>query len=337
MIISWLNKCLYRSLAALSLIFSSMTYSADTVGIPSPAASLPVNMAVPEPSSAKSPELKAETVNPGSDCTPVQVPATEMTRAEVYQGMPFQPGEEVRYVLKYGAVRVHVGYGLMRVQPPTKYSTVMPVKGGLVTQENRWHRVFAAEAYTGDWYKLIFAGHDKVQAFSRPWDFAVTKFYISQNEEKPFVRRFHAEKWLDFDHVKCNVHERLMDHKKEQETSSDHALHSGAIDAMGAIYKLRTLPWELNKTERVLVYTSEKNWYLEATPVALETLQTAVGALKAYKLALKTYLGRELQQKGKLFMWIAADHPNHPMIRLEGEVNFGSIYLEIDRFTAGTP
>ncbi len=268
-------------------------------------------------------------------CPPDAVSAPDMSRADTYKDMPFQPGEESRYILKYGLLKVHVGYGFMRVQAPTKYNMAIARKDGSIVQEGRWHRVFSAEAYTGDWYKMIFAGHDTMQAFSHPWDFGVTKFYISQNEEKPFVRRFHAEKWLDFDHVSCLVHERTVDHKKKKESIGDHFLQPAAVDALGAIFKLRTYTWELNKTERILVYTSEKNWWLEATPIAVETLTTKVGTFRAFKLAVKTYLGKELQQRGKLFLWVAADHPNHLMLKVEGEVTFGSIYLELDRYTPG--
>lgn len=271
----------------------------------------------------------------GEVCPENPEPAPNLPRSDTYKGMPFQPGEEARYILKYGLVKVHVGYGFLRVQPPTKHTMPVARKNGVVVEEPRWHRVFSAEAYTGDWYKMIFAGHDKMQAFSRPWDFGVTKFYISQNEEKPFVRRYHAEKWLDFDHVNCKVNERTVDHKKKREKNDVHYLQPSADDALGALYKLRTVAWQLNKTERVLVYTSEKNWWLEATPIAVENVQTAIGKHKAYKLAVKTYLGKELQQRGKLFVWIAADHPNHPMLRVEGEVTFGSIYLELDRYTPG--
>lgn len=290
------------------------------------------------PSVAPSPAKAAEpaVATDGDEVCPSNPePAPNLPRADTYKGMPFQPGEEARYILKYGLVKVHVGYGFLRVMPPTKHTMPVAKKNGAVVEEPRWHRVFSAEAYTGDWYKMIFAGHDKMQAFSRPWDFGVTKFYISQNEEKPFVRRYHAEKWLDFDHVSCKVQERTVDHKKKREKVEEHFLQPSADDALGAVYKLRTFNWELNKTERVLVYTSEKNWWLEATPIAVETLETKVGKHRAFKLAVKTYLGKELQQRGKLFVWIASDHPNHPMLRVEGEVTFGSIYLELDRYTPG--
>jgi hypothetical protein len=271
------------------------------------------------------------------ECKPVQGVTPDMPRAETYKGLPYQPGEEVRYILKYGALKVHVGYGYLRVQAPIKQPIKTLGTDGKVLDESRWHRVYAAEAFTGDWYKYIFAGRDSLQSFSRPWDSSVTKFYINQNEEKPFVRKFHAEKWLDFDHSNCLVKQKFVDHKKNKEKLTESYMDPAALDAMSAAYKLRTFDYKVNKTERILVYTSEQNWWLEATPTAVEDVTTAIGKNKAFKLTVKTFLGKELQQKGNLFIWVAADHPQHPILKIQGEVTFGSIYMEIDRFTAGVP
>lgn len=270
-------------------------------------------------------------------CEPDRTPAPDVARADTYQGVPFQPGEEARYILKYGFARVHVGYGFLRVEAPIKQAINVFNKDGQINEESRWHRVLSADAYTGDWYKLIFAGKDKLRAISRPWDGSISNFYISQNEEKPFVRRYNAEKWLTYDHAHCKVAERSLDHKKNKEKTEEHYLDPNSIDAMGAAFKLRTFNYQLNKTERFMVYTSGKNWWLEATPIAEETITTAIGKHKAHKLSVKSYLGKDLQQKGKLFVWIASDHPQRPMLKIEGEVTFGSIYLEIDQFKAGTP
>lgn len=276
----------------------------------------------------KAPEEKPE-------CKPEMGPAPEIPRSETYKGLPYQPGEDVRYILKYGTLKVHVGYGYLRVQAPVKqeFQSIMP--DGKTAVESRWHRVYVGEAYTGDWYKYIFAAHDTLQSFSRPWDDSVTKFYISQNEEKPFVRRYHAEKWLDFDHSTCTAKQKSVDHKKKKEKFSEAYIDPKAIDAMSAAYKLRTFDYQLYKTERVMVFTSDKNWWLEATPLALEDVTTAIGTHKAFKLQVKTFLGKELQQKGNLYIWIAQNHPQRPILKIQGELSFGSVYMEIDRYTPG--
>lgn len=259
----------------------------------------------------------------------------EVARSEVYGAYPFKSGEESKYELKYGALRVLVGYGYLRVGAPVYHGVKAGGADGKAAEVRRPLMAFSAEAYTGDWYKMIFAGHDKIQAFSRPWDFGIHRFYISQNEEKPFVRRTHTEKWLDFEHFDCKVHERVVDHRKEREQKDSYDLMYGAVDALGAVFKLRTLRHELNKPEKFVVYTSQKNWELEATPVAFEKVKVNAGEFDTAKLELKTFLGKELQQKGKVFVWIANKHPSRPVVKVEGEVTFGNVYLLLDSFTPG--
>lgn len=259
----------------------------------------------------------------------------EVSRSEVYKEFPFKSGEESKYELKYGALKVLVGYGYLRVGPPVFHSVKADGPSGKPIDVRRPLMALSAEAYTGDWYKMIFAGHDKIQAFSRPWDFGIHRFYISQNEEKPFVRRTHTEKWLDFEHYDCKVNERVVDHARKREENKSFELMYGAVDALGAVFKLRTLRHELNKPEKFVVYTSEKNWELEATPVAHEKVQVKAGEFDTVKLELKTFLGKDLQQKGQVFVWIAHKHPNRPVIKVEGEVTFGSVYLLLDSFTPG--
>ncbi|MBF0440666.1 MAG: DUF3108 domain-containing protein [Oligoflexales bacterium] len=267
---------------------------------------------------------------------PPKIP--DMPREQTYQGRPFGPGEIAKYELRYGIVKALVGYGYLEVLPPIRHEIYLPDKNGNKTIEKRYHMRFQAEAFTGEWYKLIFIGHDKLQAISRPWDFGISKFYINQNEEKPFVKRYRKEKWLDFDHLHCKVHEREKDYTKpedQMEKLADLDLEYGAVDALGAIYKLRTYQYDIGKVVRFMVYTSEKNWWLEAHPVAIEDVTLKVGTFKSVKIKLKTFIGKELQTRGDVSLWIAKDHPNHPMVKVEGEVTFGSVYLYLEEFKAG--
>jgi len=259
-----------------------------------------------------------------------------LPRAATYQGLPYTVGEEARYELKYGSLKVLVGYGYLRVDRPMNHEITIGTKDGKQLRAKRWHRVYSAEASTGDWYRMIFQAHDKLQSISRPWDHGASRFYISQNEGKPFSKRYFREKWLEFDHVACQVETREVNHQKNRTKSDKHVLHPSAMDALSAIYQLRTLNYEIGQTERILVHTSEQNWWLEATPTKEETVQVNAGTFAAHKLEIKSYLGSELQQRGAMSIWIAKDHPQRPMVKVEGEVTFGNIYLELNQFKAGT-
>lgn len=276
----------------------------------------------------KQPELKVVCPEPRPATPPIN-------RSEVYGKVPFKAGEEAKYELKYGALKVLVGYGYLKVATPINHPIIVGRNGSEAVTEKRWHMVLQAEAFTGDWYQMIFRGRDKIQAVSRPWDFGISKFYMSQDEEKPFVRHFHSEKWFDFEHYDCNVKIREVDHRKKTEKNATFDLMFGATDALGAVFRLRTFDYQLNKPEKFIVYTSEKNWELRATPVAMEKVKVNAGEFDTVKLALTTYLGQELQQRGEVYVWVATSHPSRPIVKVEGEVTFGSVYLLLDSFKAG--
>ncbi len=243
----------------------------------------------------------------------------ELSRGEVYSGVPFKPGERAEYEVRYfGAL---AGYGSLEVLNPVKHN-------------GAWHRSYQAEAKTGDWYKLIFVAHDKLSAISRPFDFAIAKFYMEQDEGKLFSKRFRQKKWLDFDHNNCVVREKIaVPDKKEKYV--DVPLEYGAIDALGAVYKLRTYDYKLKQTERALIYTSEKNWWLEATPIAFEKVKVPAGTFEAVKLRLQTFIGKELQQRGDLYVWIDIKSPSRTMLQIEGEVKIGSVNMKLVEFKPG--
>lgn len=213
------------------------------------------------------------------------------------------------------------GYGNLEVKPPEKLN-------------NRWHRVFHGEAKTGDWYKLIFVGHDKIMAVSQPWDFGIAKFYMEQDEGKLFGSRLRQKKWLEFDHVNCKAQERIWQPEKpEKNESADFA--RGGVDSLGVAYFLRSLNYTVGKLERVPVYTSQKNWYLEANPIAKEIVEVPAGKFEAVKLKLQTYIGKELQQKGDVYCWIATNVPERPIVAIQADIKIGSVWLKLNKFTPG--
>lgn len=273
--------------------------------------------------------------DPNPVCKPEAAPPAAQTREQVYQSVPYQAGEEARYTLKYGLLKVHVGYGFLRVQAPIRHEITTGDLKGEVQKQSLWHRVFEAEAYTGDWFKLIFVAHDMIRVLSRPWDQAVSHFYLDQDEEKPFVRRFKTEQWISFDHISCKAYERTVNHKKKTEKKEEFFLEPGASEALSAFFRLRTLSFASDKPETFTLYTSEKNWTLEAKPLKKETLETTLGKFETQKIQLRTYLGGELQKKGDLFVWIASDRPARPIVKIEADLGFSSVFLEIDQYKEG--
>ncbi len=241
------------------------------------------------------------------------------SRSQVYADVPFKPGEKAVYEVFYlGAL---VGYGTLSVRSPIKLKGV-------------YQRSFHAEAQTGDWYSAIFVAKDKIQAIVRP-DYAVTKVYTKQDEGALFGSRFIQDKWLDYDHDNCEVSVRVKKVGKP-EKNEKYFLQYGAQDALSAAYRLRTFAYKLGVVEKFLVYTSEKNWWLEAKPIAIETIKVPGGTFEAHKLKLQTYLGQDLQQKGDVYVWIATSkHPGRPMVKVSGEIKIGSVDIILKSFKGG--
>ncbi len=98
---------------------------------------------------------------------------------------------------------------------------------------------------------------------------------------------------------------------------------------------MRTIKLEVGKPVRAPVYTSEKNWWLEVSPLKIEKIKVPAGTFKAMKVQLQTFIGKEMQQKGDVFAWIAVDHPARPIVQIEGEIKIGSVWLKLQKLKPG--
>lgn len=238
---------------------------------------------------------------------------------QVYMNVPFKQGEEQHYELFY--MGVFVGYGKLEVKEPVQYN-------GL------WHNVFAAAANTAPSYEVLFKGDEKMMAYSLPGSYAVSKFKLEQDEKKLLGDRYLAEKWITFDHDKCYVKEIIQEKGKPQKIKR-FDLISGANDILSSFYHIREMDFKIGKMQKFLVYTSEKSWWAEATPIKFEAVKVGAGEFKSVKLSMKTFVGNVAEQSGDMFLWVAIDHPSRPMVQVQGEVKIGTIKLELKKFKAG--
>lgn len=247
----------------------------------------------------------------------------DLARGDVYKSTPFKAGEAATYEVSWQGLKV--GYGTMEVRNPMKQ---------MIRGQGYWHRVFHVSASTGDWFKAIFVAKEEMQALSRPWDFGVSHFYMEQNEGKLFSRPFVQKKWIDFDQEGCQAKEKVQRPEKP-EGNNVFPLSYGAIDALSVVYQMRTRNYKIGQKEKAPVYTSEKNWWLEADPQANETLTVPAGTFKTVKLKLQTYIGKDLQQKGEVYAWIATDTPQRQLVQIQGEIKIGDVWIKLHRYTAG--
>lgn len=270
--------------------------------------------AVPIPTMMKGEDGEYKVVCPN----PIPPVPKDLSRADVYKDTPFKAGEISTFEVSW--MGMLAGYGTIEIQSPQKHEGV-------------WHRVYHVDGKTGDWFKGFYVAHDEATAFARPWDWGVSKFYMEQQEGKLIGTSLVQKKWLDFNHDKCKVHEKVWMPDKPEDIA-DRDVQYGAIDAIGAALKLRTFQYTLGTPEKFLVYTSEKNWFFEATPLAVETVEVAAGSFKATKLKLQTYIGKDLQQKGDVYAWISTTAP-HQLVQIQGDIKLGSVFMKLHRYHAG--
>lgn len=253
------------------------------------------------------------------ECPEVRNVISVAKQNDVYQNTPFSVGEEQHFELYY--MGVFVGFGKLEVKPPVKHN-------GL------WHNVFAAGAKTAPSYEMFFKGDEKMMAYSLPGSFSVSQFAMEQNEKKILSDPYIAEKWITFNHDKCYVKETILEKGKSKKVKR-FDLVPGATDILSSFYQLRSRKYSLGKMERFLIYTSEKTWWAEATPVAFEKVKVPAGEFKTVKLSMKTFIGKVAEQSGDMFVWLAIDRKEAPMVKIMGEVKIGSIELELAKFVPG--
>ena len=247
---------------------------------------------------------------------PIARPA--LASFETYRDTPFKAGENAIYEIRYAGLLV--GQAQMKVNPPVLYN-------------DRWHRQFILDVKTSEDHYTLYRIHDVMEAISDPHDFRIAQFTLKQDEETLFSKHFRQIKFLEFEHGRCKVREMIQQPNKAEKVE-EFDLVAGAKDSLGVLYYLRTKPARLETTVRTLVYSSEKNWWLQSVPLVEETVSVPAGEFATTKFQLTTYLGKELQQKGNVFIWIAQT-PQRPVVMIQAEVAIGSLWLELARYEPG--
>jgi len=253
------------------------------------------------------------------DCPPFNPPSVTNAN-EVYAGAPFGEGEELTFDINY--MGVFVGWAKLSVDKPIKL-------------KDRWHQVFSGTANTAPSYEMFFVGRDSLKAYSLPGTFVVSKFKLEQYEHKMLSKAFVSSKWIDYDQAACKSRETVIV-QGDNPVRKEFPLESGANDIVSSFYHLRTKSMNVGDVHKILIYTSEKNWFAEATVLAKETVKVPFGKFETAKIKLKTYLGKELQQRGDLYFWIGLT-PERPVVKIEGEIKIGKVKFNLSQFKPRHP
>jgi hypothetical protein len=267
------------------------------------------------------PTAKAETASQPEKpaCIPPAPPPISITAKNAYQGMPFQPGENTKFLVSYMGVKA--GFLDLAVGPAQKPQKV-------------WLMNFSTTLKTGDWYSGLYQADDAGWALAHPFSFAAAQFSLKQDHRKLLGSDYYEKKDLVYSQALCQVTEVTVKNKKPSKTET-FFWEPNAADILAAFFRLRTLNYPIGKEHSFLVYTSEKNWWIKAKAEDHVKVETPLGEFVAVRINLETFIGKELQQRGKMKVWIAFQHPQRPLVRIEAEVKVGRFIAEIIEFKRG--
>lgn len=255
---------------------------------------------------------------PPTECIPFNPGVLPSKPEDVYKADPFKEGELQTYDISY--MGIFVGWAKLGVEKPVKY-------------RDKWHQVFSGAANTSPSYEALFVARDSLKAYSLPGSFAVSKFKMEQYEHKMLSKAFISSKWIEYDQTACLAKETVV-LQGENPKRKEARLDPGANDIVSAFYNIRSKSMKKGDVHKILVYTSEKNWFAEATVISEEKIKVPAGEFESAKIKLKTYLGKQLQQRGDLYMWVALT-PDRPVVKIEGDIKIGRVKFELSKFARG--
>jgi len=240
-----------------------------------------------------------------------------ITEEQVYAGLPYTVGERSEYAVSF--MGVPAGTASLEVQPPA-------------FRDGHWLRVYKADAQTGKWYRAIFVGHDSILAYG--FQNSGSYLVLDQDEGRLIGPRTRKHTEIQFENEKCQISERITESGNTTQPEPAE-ISSYVLDSVSATFRLRTLDYPPQTVIQLPVYSSKKSWKLEVEAVGHEVIEVPAGLFNTLKLRLRTFLGGALQQKGDLYLWLATDRPERPLVKMNAEAKIGSLVLVLTKFEPG--
>ena len=222
------------------------------------------------------------------------------------QDFPFQPGEKLKYVLKWGVIPA--GEAELQVLP---LKTPRGVKV--------YHFVLTAES--NSFVDIFYKVRDRIDAYAN-LDMSRTILYTKRQREGRHKRNVVVK----FDWEKNQAQYSNFD-KKEKPIS----LKPGSFDPLSGFYYARLLDFKENSEINIPVTDGKKNVILRVQIVGKERVKLSSGTYDTYLLEpeLKDIGGVFKKSKdAKIQVWITADERKIP-IRIKSKVVVGSFVGEL--------
>ena len=181
-----------------------------------------------------------------------------------------------------------------------------------------WH--FQAQLQTKNPLRYVLQVDDHFDSYSAHTDFAGEQFEMHLNEgaktENHILRMAPSQSPLPAGALQVQVLQ-------------------GTRDALGFLYYLRTVNWQLTKEVRSPVFDGRKVYDVHAAAVTPRSdVAVAAGKFTATGLSIRPYInGKELADT-KITLWIAQDAAHTPVL-IEVELPFGTGRIELTQVSPG--
>jgi hypothetical protein len=222
---------------------------------------------------------------------------------------PFGPGERLVFSVKYGPITA--GTGILAVEDT-------------LTHRNRLCYHLVSEALSSEAFSVFFKVVDRVESY-----LDASKLHSLRFEKHLSEGDFSAEQVVDFDQ---EAHVATYD----ADTAKVYDIPPDALDALAALYYVRTLPLTVGYSVFVESHADRKNYPLEVRVLRRETVTVPAGTFDCLVTEPILRATGIFKHKGTLTVYLTNDSAKMPVL-MKTKVAIGSISAALEEWRLGTP
>jgi hypothetical protein len=207
--------------------------------------------------------------------------------------------------------------------PITAGTGILAVEDTL-TFKNRLCYHLVSQALSSETFSVFFKVVDRVESY-----LDAARFHSLRFEKHLSEGDFRAEQAVDFDQ---EAHIATYD----ADTANVYEIPPDALDALAALYYVRTLPLAVGNSVFVESHADRKNYPLEVKVLRRETVTVPAGTFDCIVTEPILRATGIFKHKGTLTVYLTNDSARMPVL-MKTKVAFGSISAALQEWRLGTP
>lgn len=185
-----------------------------------------------------------------------------------------------------------------------------------------------ARVKTADFYSYLYEVDDHCDSYISKENFLPLKFSLIQRQSSQDIDDLQL-----FDHAKkktYSFYKRVTKEKKKKKKKIKD-IPRFFQDPLSVLYFIRGLPMVAGKTYGIPLVNQGKVEALNATFEKIETIKTAIGEKKAYKVKISTKHSGKTIKGGKMTFWFSADE-RRIFLKFNAKIKIGTVNGEIESY-----